>query len=396
MYSFTGGSDGAQPVGGLMQGADGNFYGTTAYGGTYGDGTVFRLTSDGTFTNLLQFDGFNGANPSSSLTQGADGYLYGTTQSGGQGGAGTIFQLGLPGGLQITAQPADQTVFSGATAVFSVVTLGAEPMTFRWAMNGTNLTDGGNISGSRTRVLTISNASPANAAFYSVTVQNNSGSAFSDSAFLEVLVAPPIITAQPTNQTLSPGATATFGVTVIGSQPLTYQWQMIPTNGNFGGGIIGPGAINLTDGGNISGSTTSTLTIADAVEANNGLYSVVVSNPVTAVTSAPASLNVVPVSTAGTVLATLHAFLGAADGSKPGPLTLGTDGNIYGTTEFGGANHAGSVFMITTNGVVTNLVSFDSHHRVTGPLGRPGAGTRMVIFTAQHSSAAPMKWGTCS
>ncbi len=361
IYSFTGGSDGAQPAGGLLLGADGNLYGTTASGGNYGDGTVFRITRDGTFTNLLQFDGYNGANPSAALTQGADGNLYGTTQNGGQGGAGTIFRLGLPDGLQILTQPADQTVFSGSTVVLSVVTLGAEPMTFRWQMNGTDLFDGGNVSGSGTRVLTISNASPANVAYYSVLVRNAVGlAAFSDSAILEVLVAPPIITAQPTNQTLPPGATATFNVAVIGSQPMTYQWRTIATNAAFGGGVfLGGGPVNLVDGGNISGSTTSTLTIANAIEANNAFYSVVVSNPVTSVTSTMALLNVIPPSTAGTRLATLHSFLGGTDGSKPSVLTLGNDGNLYGTTEFGGTFHAGSVFMVTTNGIVTNLVSFN-------------------------------------
>jgi uncharacterized repeat protein (TIGR03803 family) len=369
IYLFAGGNDGAQPVGGLIQGGDGNFYGTTAYGGNYGDGTVFRIMSDGTFTNLLQFDGYDGANPSSALTQGADGNLYGTTQNGGQGGPGTIFQLGLPGGLEIMTQPADQTVFSGTTTVFSVVTLGQEPMTFRWTMNGTNMTDGSNISGSGTRVLTISNVSPVNAGFYSVTVRNALGAeVFSDSAFLEVLVAPPIITMQPTNQTLPPGATATFNVTAIGSQPITYQWQYNPTNSNFGGGIFGFTPINLTDGGNISGSRTSTLTISNAIEANNGVYSVIVSNPVTSVTSAFAALNVIPVSAPGTVLATLHSFLGGADGYKPGPLTLGSDGNIYGTTEFGGTSHAGSVFMVTASGLVTNVASFDGTAGF-GPLG---------------------------
>jgi uncharacterized repeat protein (TIGR03803 family) len=359
LYSFTGGTDGAQPVGGLTQGGDGNFYGTTAYGGSYGDGTVFRIAPDGTFTNLLQFDGYNGANPSAPLTQGADGNLYGTTQNGGPGGAGTIFRLGMSGAVQITTQPADQTVFSGATAVFSVVTLGAQPMTYRWAINGTNLTDGGNISGSATRVLTISNVTPANAEIYSVTIHNASSTVFSDDAILEVLVAPPIITMQPTNVTLAPGATATFSIGVIGSEPLTYQWQFNPTNLNLGVGFSGFAPINLTDGGNISGSRTSTLTIANAIEQNNGIYSVVVSNPVTSVTSAFVLLNVVPPSAPGTQLSTLHAFMGGGDGYKPSGLALGTDGNLYGTTQFGGAQHAGSVFMVTTGGFVTNLVSFD-------------------------------------
>jgi uncharacterized repeat protein (TIGR03803 family) len=345
LYSFTGGADGAQPIGGLMEGADGNLYGTTAYGGTYGAGTVFRIAPGGAFANLLEFDGYNGANPLASLTQGTDGYLYGTTQNGGQGGAGTIFRLGMTGAVQITTQPASQTIFSGANAVFSVVTLGAQPMTYQWAINGTNLTDGGGISGSGARVLTISNVTPANDAMYSVTVSNNLGTAVSMAASLAVVVSAPVITAQPTNQTISPGSTATFAVAAVGSVPLTYQWQL---NG-----------ANLTDGGSYSGSATSTLTVANAIEADNGVYTVIVSNPVNAVTSAPATLAVVPPSAAGTRLATLHYFMGGNDGYRPSVLTLGSDGNLYGTTEFGGVHHAGSVFMVGSGGGVTNVASFD-------------------------------------
>ena len=60
MYSFTGDSDGAQPSGELVQGADGSFYGTTTAGGVFGYGTVFRVTANGTFTNLHSFNGADG------------------------------------------------------------------------------------------------------------------------------------------------------------------------------------------------------------------------------------------------------------------------------------------------------------------------------------------------
>jgi uncharacterized repeat protein (TIGR03803 family) len=368
IYSFTGGNNGAEPIGALMQGGDGNFYGTTAYGGAYGDGTVFRISPNGTFTNLLTFDGFNGANPMTPLAQGTDGSLYGTTQGGGSAGAGTIFRLTGSGAPQITLQPESQTVYSGSTAVFSVTTLGALPMKFRWTKNGTNLADGGDVSGSGTRVLTISNVAPADAAVYSVIVQNNLGTVFSDSADLEIVFSPPIITAQPTNETLVPGATATFSVAAMGSEPLTYQWQMRPINVVFGEGRLG-GYVNLTDGGNISGSTTSTLTISNVIEANNGIYFVVVSNPLTSVASSSAILSVVPPSAPGTVLATLHSFAGGGDGSKPSGLALGADGNLYGTTEFGGPNHAGSAFMVGAGGVVTNVASFDGVTDGFGPMG---------------------------
>jgi uncharacterized repeat protein (TIGR03803 family) len=94
LYSFTGGSDGDYPVAGLVQGADGNFYGTTRYGGTNGSGTVFKIMTNGTFTSLYLFSGgADGANPAAGLVRGADGNFYGTTESGGiyQGRWGETF-----------------------------------------------------------------------------------------------------------------------------------------------------------------------------------------------------------------------------------------------------------------------------------------------------------------
>ena len=79
LASFSNDVNGDYPYGALAQGADGNFYGTTEYGGTNGAGTVFRMTTDGTLTNLASFSHTNGANPSGALAQGADGNFYGTT-----------------------------------------------------------------------------------------------------------------------------------------------------------------------------------------------------------------------------------------------------------------------------------------------------------------------------
>ena len=85
LYSFTGGNDGAIPHAGLVQGSDGNFYGTTYGGGTNGyDGTVFKISTNGALTTLYSFTGGNdGANPEAGLVQGSDGYFYGTTDHGG-------------------------------------------------------------------------------------------------------------------------------------------------------------------------------------------------------------------------------------------------------------------------------------------------------------------------
>ena len=84
--------DGAYPQAALVQASDGALYGTTVLGGTQGNfGTVFRITTNGNFRTLISFNGANGANPLSTLIQGFDGNLYGTTSAGGRDFAGTGF-----------------------------------------------------------------------------------------------------------------------------------------------------------------------------------------------------------------------------------------------------------------------------------------------------------------
>jgi uncharacterized repeat protein (TIGR03803 family) len=111
LISFNG-ANGANPSAGLVQGPAGNFYGTTRGGGAYtntsgsGYGTVFALTPDGILTTLVSFNGTNGANPYAGLVQGADGSFYGTTANGGSADSGTIYRLSIvaPPALQLAAQ----------------------------------------------------------------------------------------------------------------------------------------------------------------------------------------------------------------------------------------------------------------------------------------------------
>ncbi len=93
---YFNGSNGAYPFATLTLGTDGNFYGTTAGGGSSNYGTVFEMTTDGTFTPLVYFNGTNGAGPYAALTLGNDGNFYGTTRYGGSGNYGTVFCLVLP------------------------------------------------------------------------------------------------------------------------------------------------------------------------------------------------------------------------------------------------------------------------------------------------------------
>lgn len=98
IYSFTGGSDGSEPDAPLIADANGNLYGTTLDGGgTCGCGVVFELTpgqSGYTESVLYTFQGgSDGANPSSELLLGANGVIYGTTDYGGPASVGTVFKL---------------------------------------------------------------------------------------------------------------------------------------------------------------------------------------------------------------------------------------------------------------------------------------------------------------
>jgi uncharacterized repeat protein (TIGR03803 family) len=102
LHSFAGmgdDRDGRQPFGGMVQASNGNFYGTTIAGGAYNLGTVFEMTPGGTLTTLHNFDGADGASPWAGLIQATNGHLYGVTFSGGLQDEGTIFEITLGGTL---------------------------------------------------------------------------------------------------------------------------------------------------------------------------------------------------------------------------------------------------------------------------------------------------------
>jgi uncharacterized repeat protein (TIGR03803 family) len=99
VHSFNGLADektDLTPVGGLVNGGDGNLYGTTS-GGTTTKGTVFRITTAGVLTTIHRFNGADGATPSGDLIRASDGRLYGTTSTGGAQNAGTIYRIATDG-----------------------------------------------------------------------------------------------------------------------------------------------------------------------------------------------------------------------------------------------------------------------------------------------------------
>ncbi len=108
LYSFKGpDGDGEFPAAGLTQATDGNFYGTTVYGGL-GYGTVFKITPSGTLTLLHSFNGQDGAFPYATWIQATDGNFYGTTTEGGVNGAGVILEM-TPSGTLTTLHSFDNT-----------------------------------------------------------------------------------------------------------------------------------------------------------------------------------------------------------------------------------------------------------------------------------------------
>ncbi len=367
LISFNG-TNGSFPSAGLTAATDGSFYGVTSLGGassngtlfkitssgqltslgkgTYGFGTIFRLTPTGALTILGQFDGYNGANPQAALVQGSDGRIYGTTPNGGVSGQGVIFRFSVVSGPEITAQPMDQTVYTGANVTLSAAVSGTAPLLYQWQQNGANISDGGNVFGTTNRVLTLTNVTAANAAFYSLLVSNSAGWVSSDVAYLDVISSPPFFVSQPVSQTVPPGTNITLSALAQGDLPLSYRWLRNGTN--------------FSDSENVFGSTSSTLNFVKVTEANNGSYSVTVSNHLSSITSSNAVLTVIPASATGTRLTTLYNFSSDAGGRGPNGLTLGSNGLLYGTTQFGPSNRFGSAFSFSPSALFTMVATFGS------------------------------------
>src|SRR4051812_33122439 len=102
LHSFNGGSDGQQPYAGLVQANDGILYGTTYLGGSNNVGVVFKVNPDGSGNSPIYHFGGNNVDPfglayPSGLIQGADGGLYGTTGFGGSASQGSVFRLNRDG-----------------------------------------------------------------------------------------------------------------------------------------------------------------------------------------------------------------------------------------------------------------------------------------------------------
>src|SRR5258708_2524851 len=174
---------------------------------------------------------------------GCGGYVAGTTN-------------GSPAAPSITNEPASQTVTVGQTATFTVAATGTAPLSYQWKKNGTAIS-GATSPGYTTPATT----SLDNGSQFTVMVSNTAGYVTSNAATLTVSAAAvaPSITAEPTNQTVTAGQTATFTVVATGTPPLSYRW--------------------MKDRSNILGATSSSYTTPPTTSADNGSqFAVVVSN----------------------------------------------------------------------------------------------------------------------
>src|SRR4029077_1777070 len=125
--------DGSRPYAGLIQAADGNLYGTTAYGangygttiyGLSGYGMVFRVALDGTFNIIHFFQLTDGASPRGDLLQGLDGNLYGTTSYGGPNGGGVVFRILLHPAATTTLSSSANPSWLGQTVELTATVTG--------------------------------------------------------------------------------------------------------------------------------------------------------------------------------------------------------------------------------------------------------------------------------
>jgi len=174
-------------------------------------------------------------------------------------GAYEFQDTGLAGLPFFETQPLSATKVAGSTASFSVLVGGPEPIAYQWRKDGVALPDGGNIAGTMTPDLTISQALKPNEGGYSVVLTNIYGAVTSVVARLTVL--DPGITAQPASQSTVAGQSATFSVSALGTAPIRYQWWKVGLSG-----------------GPVSGATNATLVVSNLLGNNAGGYVVLVSN----------------------------------------------------------------------------------------------------------------------
>ncbi|MBX7212133.1 MAG: cadherin-like beta sandwich domain-containing protein [Verrucomicrobiaceae bacterium] len=369
----TGAAMGSTPTGGLVQGIDGNFYGTTSAGGANNLGTVFMMTPAGTITTLVHFSGIVapalGSSPKGSLVQGSDGAFYGTTQTGGLGGGfGTIFKV-TPAGVLTTIASCTGTTGS---APLSSPNGGLVPMP-DGSFYGTSSSGGFNNQGTVFKftpdglvsVLLHCTAAPviskltqtSDGKFFGTTTAaggaNGWGSAFS--------IAP---TESPLFLAPLPPTSGTAAISSRGGFMIAANGELWATSSAGGAGNNGS-VFKMTQGGNVT--TVISFTGTSGTNPGSSPQAALILGAdgnhwgTTSGGGSGTSGTIFKVTPAGvqTVVINFTGTSGANLGSSPqAPLLLAADGNYYGSTTTGGnAGGFGTIFKLTPAGVLTTLVN---------------------------------------
>ncbi len=227
----------------------------------------------------------------------------------------------------IISEPVSLSVKAGETAVFSVAAIGSA-LSYQWQFNNNNLADSALIGGSATPTLTLSNVFGGSAGSYTVVITNASGATNSTPAVLTV--ADPWLNAQPSSLACEATGTIDLSVGAVGTQ-LMYQWTL--------------------NGTNVSGATNSTLLASNAVAGDAGSYAVVVSGTYGSVTSATATVTVVPIQTP--FFPSNLVVLRVGDGFQ----TLTNSGNTLFLDQFASNGAHVSTMALPDNGTSALLIS---------------------------------------